>query len=267
MSSSFPTLRQGVAALRPRDLWAIGLGLFGATLLSWIYLVGLAEDMERMSATGMMKLRPWEARDFLLMFVMWAVMMVGMMVPSATPTALLYASVARKAKGQGSPVAPTFVFVTGYVALWALFSVVATAGQWGLERAALLSPGMASASPQLSGLLLIGVGLYQLTPAKQACLDHCRSPARFMAEHWHPGHFGALRMGAIHGAFCLGCCWFLMALLFFGGVMDLLWIAGLTIFVLVEKLLPHGARVARGSGIVLLVAGLTILIDAVRQVA
>jgi len=253
------SFREGLADLRARDLWAISVGLAGATLLSWVYLIGMAGEMGSMAASGMMELRPWEPRDFALMFVMWVVMMIGMMVPSAAPTALLYAAVARKARGQGSPVAPTLVFVVGYVVAWTLFSVVATLGQWSLERAALLSPMLASSSAWLSALLLVATGVYQLTPAKRACLDHCRSPVRFMADHWHPGAVGALRMGAIHGFFCLGCCWFLMALLFVGGVMDLLWIAGLTIFVLLEKLLPYGDRVSRGAGVVLLLAGAALL--------
>jgi predicted metal-binding membrane protein len=145
-------------------------------------------------------------------------------------------------------VAPTASFVVGYLAVWTLFSLAATGAQWALDRAALLSPMLVASSPWLGALLLAAAGLYQLTPAKDVCLRHCRAPAHFIAAHWRPGVAGALRMGAIHGAFCLGCCWALMGLLFFGGVMNLLWIAAITLFVLGEKLLPAGPRTARWTG-------------------
>jgi len=172
------------------------------------------------------ELHPWSAMDALLTFVMWAVMMVGMMVPSAAPMSLLFAQVSRKAAAQGAAVVPTFVFVSGYVAAWTLFGAV----------------------------LLAGAGLYQLSPWKNACLAHCRAPASFFAAHWRPGGWGAFRMGLAHGLYCLGCCWILMGLLFFGGVMNLLWVAGLTIFVLVEKIAPRGELLARMAGIAMLVA-------------
>jgi predicted metal-binding membrane protein len=182
-------------------------------------------------------------------------MMVGMMVPSAAPMVMMYAAVSRKAESQGSPVAPTACFVAGYVAAWTAFSLVATLAQWGLDRAALLSPMMVTSSPWLGALLLGFAGIYQLTPAKDTCLRHCRAPAYFISEHWRPGPTGAFRMGVVHGAFCLGCCWALMGLLFFGGVMNLLWIAAITAFVLAEKLLPAGRGTARWSGFAMIVAG------------
>lgn len=151
-------------------------------------------------------------------------------------------------RGQGTPVAPTFLFVAGYVAMWCLFSVGATAAQWALERAALLSPNMVATSPGLGAVLLGAAGIYQLTPAKDACLRHCRSPAYFLSEHWRPGMAGAFRMGIVHGAWCLGCCWILMALLFVGGVMNLLWVAAIALFVLLEKALPLGDRGGRLAG-------------------
>jgi len=144
--------------------------------------------------------------------------------------------------------------VTGYLAIWTLFSLAATGAQWALDRAALLSPMMVASSPWLGALLLAAAGAYQLTPAKEACLRHCRAPAHFIAAHWRPGVAGAFRMGAIHGVFCLGCCWALMGLLFFGGVMNLLWIAAITLFVLGEKLLPAGRRTARWSGAAMILA-------------
>jgi predicted metal-binding membrane protein len=189
---------------------AILCGLAGTVLIAWVYLLLEADRMEASMAGGamgggmtqamggaMMQLRPWSAVDFALMFAMWAVMMVGMMVPSAAPMALVYAAVARKASRQGESLAPTAVFVTGYVVMWTLFSAGATLLQWGLERAALLSPMMVSTSPALGGGLLIAAGVYQLTPLKDACLRHCRSPAYFISEHWRPGRGGAFRMGLL----------------------------------------------------------------------
>jgi predicted metal-binding membrane protein len=214
----------------------------------------MAAQMDAMDMSAM-ALHPWTARDFAMMLLMWAVMMVGMMVPSATPMALVYASVERKARRQGTPVAPTFLFVSGYIVMWCLFSVGATAAQWALERAALLSPSMVATSPALGAVLLGAAGVYQLTPAKDACLRHCRSPALFLAEHWRPGLAGALRMGLEHGAWCLGCCWILMALLFVGGVMNLLWVAAIALFVLLEKALPLGDRGGRLAGWAMLAAG------------
>lgn len=260
------------STLARRDRIAILFGLVGASLLAWAYLISMALQMgaemggQMAGGSGMMRMRAWSPVDFWLMFLMWAVMMVGMMVPTAMPMALVYAAVARKAKQQGGAVAPTFVFVGGYLFMWTLFSLVATFAQWGLESAALLSPMMVSTSPGLGAALLIGAGVYQLTPAKRACLEHCRAPAYFISQHWHPGLSGAFRMGVVHGVFCLGCCWILMGLLFFGGVMSLLWIAGITAFVLLEKLLPPGFWAERFAGGALIVVGAVLLVEAMGLV-
>jgi len=233
----------------------------GITALSWLYLIDMARGMQS-GPMSMMGLHPWNPAYFVMMFTMWAIMMVGMMLPSATPTTLVYTAVARKASREGTPVAPVSAFVAGYLLMWTLFSLGATVAQWGLERAVLLSPMMVSSSPALGGALLIGAGIYQLTPFKDACLEHCRSPAHFIAEHWRSGTLGALRMGIEHGAYCLGCCWVLMGLLFFGGVMNLLWIAAITLFVLVEKIAPHGARGGRWAGVGMILAGSVVLLSA-----
>ena len=216
-------------------------------------------DLGGMDHGGMLMIHPWTAADFVLMFLMWAVMMVGMMVPTAIPMTLIYAAVARKAEAQRTPVAPAFVFVGGYVAMWAIFSAGATLAQWGLDQAALLSPMLVTTSPALGSGLLIAAGIYQLTPAKNACLEHCRTPVHFISQHWRKGAAGAFRMGLEHGAFCLGCCWALMLLLFFGGVMNLLWIAGITLFVLLEKVIPHGVGGGKLAGAAMIVAGIVVL--------
>jgi predicted metal-binding membrane protein len=246
----------------PKERIAILSALGVITLLSWVYLFDMARGMNGMTGAqhcvGMMG-EPWTAGYFTAMLVMWIIMMVGMMVPSAIPMALIYASVARKAAREGTSLAPTGIFVIGYVVIWSLFSLGATIAQWALDRMALLSPMMMSNSPILGGFLLLTAGIYQLTPAKDACLRHCRSPVGFISSHWKPGSMGAFRMGIEHGAFCLGCCWVLMALLFFGGVMNLWWIGGLTLFVLLEKVLPFGASAGRMIGAILAFGGLLIL--------
>jgi predicted metal-binding membrane protein len=247
-------------ALPRRDRIAVVAGLAGVTALAWAYLFAMAREMEAVpDAATMLQMRPWSGPDFALTFAMWAVMMVGMMVPSAAPMTLIYAAVARKAARQGTPLAPTAVFVSGYVAIWCAFSVGATAAQWALDRAALLSPMLVASSPGLGAGLLIAAGLYQLTPWKEACLRHCRDPVHFIAERWRPGTGGAFRMGLEHGGYCLGCCGALMGLLFVGGVMNLLWIAAITAFVLVEKLLPAGVGGGRLAGAAMVAGGVALL--------
>ena len=221
------------------------------TGLAWLYLVVAARAMDGASMAGMAA-RPWSALDFALMLAMWAIMMVAMMVPSAVPMVLVYAQVARKAAREGSPLPPALVFVAGYVVAWTGFSAAATLAQWGLDRLGLLSPMMTTTHAGLGLALLLGAALYQLSPWKDACLEHCRAPALYFAEHFRPGAAGAFRLGLHHGAYCLGCCWVLMALLFVGGVMNLLWIAALAAFVLLEKTLPFARRTLRVGGAALL---------------
>ena len=239
-------------ALKGLDLWVVVAALVVITGLSWLYLINMAAGMAMMP----MGIPVWTPGYFLMMFVMWAVMMAGMMVPSVSPTVLIYAAVARKAEKDNSPVAPTIVFVSGYLFVWALFSLAATIAQFGLDNAALLSPMMVSTSPLLGAVLLIAAGLYQFFPFKASCLRRCRSPVDFIARNWKRGYFGAFSMGIKHGLFCLGCCWVLMLLLFVGGVMNLVWIALITGFVLLEKVLPLGDLGGRVVGIVMIVAGI-----------
>jgi predicted metal-binding membrane protein len=249
-----------------RDRIAVLTGLAGITAAAWIYVVIQAHHMSStsMGMTGqsmtatmhtMTTVQAWTATEFGLRLLMWAVMMVAMMVPTAVPMTLVYAAVARKAAAQHNPVPPTFIFVAGYVAVWGLFSVAATVAQWRLDQVALLSPMMVSNSVVLGGALLIAAGVYQLTPLKQACLRHCRAPAHFLSQNWHSGTTGAFRMGLKLGAYCLGCCWILMGLLFVGGVMNLLWIAAIAAFVLLEKTIPFGAAAGWLAGTAMIVAG------------
>ncbi len=253
--------RPGQKAFLPGDNGFVVAGLAAVIVCVWTYLVRASFDMYgRMEgpAAWMMEAR-WDALYVLLIFVMWVTMMVGMMLPSALPTILLFRRVIHRDPQVRSPVARTFTFASGYVFAWMMFSVAATLLQWGLAQAALLSPMMVSASSRLGGAILITAGAYQWTPLKNMCIAHCRSPLAFLMQHWRPGAPAALSLGLRHGFYCVGCCWGLMLLLFFGGVMSLLWIAAITAFVLLEKLAPYGVQGGRLSGIALIVAGLWVL--------
>jgi predicted metal-binding membrane protein len=221
--------------------------------------------MTAMAGMNPMLMAPveWSPSYALFVFLMWWIMMIAMMVPSAAPMVLLFAAIARKRRTQATPLAGTAAFVAGYLAVWASFSALAAAIHGGLDVAGLLTPMMTASSGVFGGLLLVAAGLYQLTPLKRACLGQCREPVRFLSARWRPGNVGALRMGVVHGAYCLGCCWFLMVLLFIGGVMNLYWIAGLGLYVLAEKLVRRGRWLERAAGAVLTLAGFAILLSAI----
>ena len=268
-----------------RDRLVVVIALVAVIVLSWVYvLAGAGMDMSAFEMTrmtqpvgvidstqpsvqgmsmggtavgGTMVTVAWTVGYAVVIFFMWWVMMFGMMLPSAAPLLLLFARMMRKEKDKGAPYVPTGVFAFGYVIMWAAFSAIATGAQWGLEASGLLSGIMVGTSAVLGAGLLIAAGVWQLTPWKNACLRHCRSPIGFLSAHWRPGRTGAFKMGLVHGAFCLGCCWFLMALLFYGGVMNLYWIIGLALYILIEKLLPAGARIGQLTGVILIAWGAT----------
>ena len=219
--------------------------------------MSIGEGADRLSDLAVAAMAPaaWTPGYAALMFFMWWIMMMAMMLPSAAPMILLFAVINRKQRDKGAPYVPTGIFAAGYLLVWGAFSLVAVSTQWGLERSGLLSPAMASTSVLLGAGLLIAAGVYQLTPLKHACLRHCRSPFAFIALHWRLGDLGALRMGIEHGAFCTGCCWFLMALLFYGGIMNLYWIVGLALYVLLEKTIPAGHWLGRIAGVLLIAWG------------
>ena len=270
-----------------RDRLVVVIALIAVIVLSWVYVlagagmgmsafemtrmtqpVGVIDStqpsvqgmsMEGTAVGGTMVTGAWTVGYAVVIFFMWWVMMFGMMLPSAAPLLLLFARMMRKEKDKGAPYVPTGVFALGYVIMWAAFSAIATGAQWGLEASGLLSGIMVGTSAVLGAGLLIAAGVWQLTPWKNACLRHCRSPIGFLSAHWRPGRTGAFKMGLVHGAFCLGCCWFLMALLFYGGVMNLYWIIGLALYILIEKLLPAGARIGQLTGVILIAWGATLL--------
>ena len=259
---------------RDRVIVAGALGIMVA--LAWGYMLWLADDMQMdgMDMTGFRMIpagigimlpatEPWRAIEFGYVFLMWAVMMVGMMAPSAAPMILMYARVGRHDKAEGKPFAATGWFAAGYFLAWTGFSLAATFFQWAIERAALLDSQMAIASNAVGAIVLIAAGIYQWTPLKDMCLAQCQTPFQFLMRH---GGFrsdlrGCVSLGLRHGAYCVGCCWVLMALLFVGGVMNVLWIALLALLVLVEKLTPAGRWIARAAGVACVAAGAWMLVS------
>jgi predicted metal-binding membrane protein len=239
--------------------------LIAAIAAAWAFLLlGAGIEMEMMDMGGgqLMRMLPeWTPGYVALIFVMWAVMMAAMMLPSAAPTVLLVAALARSRLANSNLVPATaMLFALGYLLVWCGFSIVATLMQWGLDEAGLLSENMAVANAVLAGAVLIAAGVYQWTPLKTTCLSHCRSPAEFLVRHWHRGTLGAVRTGIHHGLFCLGCCWMLMALLFVGGLMNLAWVAAIALLVLLEKTMPWGGRMSRLTGVLLALWGAASLV-------
>jgi predicted metal-binding membrane protein len=250
------TLLEG---LLRRERLVVVIGLLTVIAGSWVWLLlGAGTEMTPMDMTRMagmdgwlMEPAQWSAGYALLMFSMWWVMMVAMMLPSAAPMLLLFARVSGQGGSSGPLLTATGLFASGYLLMWGGFSAVAVALQWSLETARLLSPMLETSNVWLGASILIASGLWQLSPMKGVCLRHCRSPFGFLMNHWRGGNWGALRMGIAHGAWCLGCCWALMTLLFFGGVMNLYWVIGLTVFVLLEKTTRFGHWLSSVAGIVL----------------
>ena len=262
-------------AVLKRDRAIVVAGLATIIVLAWAYVVYLSSNMIGMVMNGssgidihpaqmsMPNTHAWGSGDIIFTFLMWAVMIVAMMTPSATPMILTVAHVSRQRHDARTPLPTTIVFLLGYLIVWTVFSAGVTFVQWGLHSAALLSNEMRSISPLIGGILLILTGVYQFTPLKSACLSRCRTPLGFLMTKWREGAKGALVMGLQHGSYCVGCCWLLMALLLVFGVMNLLWVALLAIFVLVEKAVPAGQWVGRVMGLLTVGWGAWLLISAI----
>ena len=244
-------------AVLQRDRVVVTAGVVTLVILAWAYLVYVAQSTSDMgSGMATAQLQSWSTADFGLMFFMWAVMMVAMMVPTAAPMILLFATVNRRRREQERPYVPTGIFLSGYVIVWSAFAALATVANWGLHINSLLSTMMGvSSSSYLGGALLLTAGIFQWSPLKYTCLSRCRSPLGFLMAEWRDGAGGALQMGLKHGGYCLGCCWVLMGLLFVLGVMNLVWIAALAAFVLVEKVIPKGLVISRVTGLLLAIWG------------
>ena len=255
----------GNQAMLRFDRVAVMFSLVSITALAWLYLFNTPLGMESIEgldvAIAQANGTSWTVQDAIMMFLMWAVMMVGMMVPAAFPMILMYSSLTRNQPNKAGIFAPTTLFVIGYMFIWTAFSLAATALQWGLQGIGILSSMMMSSSSVFNGLILIAAGIYQWTPIKNMCLRNCQTPLGFLMNNWRDGRDGAFRMGLAHGVYCIGCCWVLMGLLFVGGVMNLLWIAAIATFVLLEKVIPSSLLLPRLAGSALIVWGSLLLLQ------
>ncbi len=254
-------LDRGLEAVARHDRRVTIAGLAAVIALSWVYL-GFMAVADGSAAMDMASPPALNTVALTMTFVMWTVMMAGMMLPSAAPTILLYAALVRKNGERGSILPGVWIFVGGYLFVWTVFSAAATALQALLEQSAMLTPAMTLASTTIGGATLIAAGLYQLTPLKRACLTKCQNPFEFLITHWRPGSWGTFRMGVEHGAYCVGCCWALMLLLFVAGVMNLAWVALIAAFVLFEKVVPDSRIVRWTASAVLIVSGLGLFLVA-----
>jgi predicted metal-binding membrane protein len=238
-----------------RDRITLWTSLTAITALAWLYLIRMPMTPGDLGgvAARILSAVPAQWATLWLIFMMWAVMMAAMMIPSASPMILTYARIARS---QGGTITlRVTLFAAGYLAAWTIFSAVATAVQAGLAQASVISNSL-STTPLIGAAILLAAGLYQLTPLKRGCLSGCQSPIGFLMTHWRGGAAGAFRMGMAHGTFCIGCCWLLMALLFVAGVMNLVWVAAITVFVLLERATRYGRAIANVSGVALIAAAI-----------
>src|SRR5271165_529966 len=257
-----------VSRLLLRDRWVVGSCVALIAVLAWIWLwrewqaMGPDESMPGMEMPSAAMASPSDAAGYLTSaFVMWFLMMVAMMLPSAAPMILLYSGLARGGRARGAVAAPTSIFAAMYLTVWGGFSALAALAQWLLVGSGAVSEmGLAFGNQRIGGALLIAAGLYQATPLKQACIDTCRSPMSFLVRYWRPGRAGAARLGLVHGMTCLGCCAALMALLFVFGVMNLVWVAALALVVLAEKVFPVGPRIGVVAGVVSVIVGLVLVL-------
>ncbi|MBL0421853.1 DUF2182 domain-containing protein [Ramlibacter sp. AW1] len=247
-----PTHGSSVGSGAPVAAAIAALSIVGWAALAWLAF-NMGHPLAQLTMPGWPQ---WGIANVVAVFLMWAVMMAAMMLPSALPMTLTFVRLsAREGKA-----ARGHLFVAAYLVVWVGFSIAATALQWVLQAADWVDPMIVSTSRPLTVALLLLAGAYQFSPLKKMCLSRCRTPMAFLIGSWRPGARGAFEMGLRHGALCTGCCWPLMALLFVGGAMNLAWVAALAVAVAIEKLAPHGDRIAALLGVVLIAAGLARLV-------
>ena len=237
--------------LSHKDRSIVYIGVIAILLVSWLYLLNMVEQHSRMDMTMMSMPQHASSYDFLILFLMWAVMMTAMMLPGVLPATAVFTAFNRRKKAQAQPYVKTYIFVIGYLLTWTVCSLLFALAQSGLLKAGVLDSTMKTSSPLLSGSILLLAGIYQWTPFKEVCLKHCRTPLGFFIERWREGHPGAVYMGWRYGLFCVGCCWALMAIMFSVGAMNILWMAILSVFVLCEKIFPAHTLLRNIAGVLL----------------
>lgn len=262
MNGAIPAGRRGRGAERPACIFLRFTGPVAIGIAAWTYLTVMIGDMSTIPGVAAMMLSPQAVTPVQLLglLLMWAVMMAAMMLPTVIPMVKAYARMHGAGPNRGAGELPVLAFSVGYVIAWAGFSVGATLLQSVFTQAAWMSPMMMKLqSPVLAGSVVLIAGLYQFTPLKRTCLGQCRSPMSFLITQWREGSDGALCMGLRHGAFCVGCCWALMALLFVGGVMNTFWIVAIMLYVLIEKIAPGNGKLTNAAGLILVGSGLGLI--------
>lgn len=242
-----------------RDYLLVFILLIFVILISWIYIFNLSNSAGSMNEMSMAQSNRWVLSDFIAAFAMWSVMMNAMMLPSAMPMILIFSTVNKKRQESGSSFVRTWIFVLGYVIIWISFSFGSSLLQFFMRNLSLISDQLKLINPFASGIVLVVAGIYQFTPLKDICLKNCQSPLGFVLRFWKEGKAGAILMGIIHGIYCIGCCWFLMILLFVGGIMNLLLIFVIALFVFLEKIIKT-KYLSRAAGILLILAGIAIIL-------
>jgi len=241
-----------------RSRTSIWLALLLAAAVAWAIVLQQALAMGNM-AQGMATMGA-EPASVLIFLPLWISMMVAMMFPAIAPVVSLFAAIGQRRRATGQPAAPTWLFLAGYLTVWSLFGVAAYLLSLLVPALGMMAAGLRLDNPVAAGLILIGAGLYQLSPLKRVCLAHCRSPLSVILHHWHDGRLGAFRMGLEHGVYCLGCCWGLMIVLFAVGLMNLAWMIALTVVIFSEKVVPYGPQIGKLMAGVLLLFGLFTLL-------
>ena len=253
-SEGFTEIRSAAIFRQSRIIVIVGIVIL--SVLAWGYMVYLGWDISAADFSASHHTQDHHSTNFLFIFIMWSVMMVAMMVPSAAPTIIMFDTIVHKKHRNTYRFSPTIFFVAGYLVAWTVYSGFAAIAQLWLQNSALISTTMSKGTPIVSGILLVVAGLFQFSPLKYACLKHCRSPMGFFIIHWQDGQKGALEMGLRSGIYCVGCCWAIMVLMFVAGVMNIFWMAVLAVFILAEKLIPWGRRFSQLSGFLMIAWGL-----------
>ena len=243
------------APLPTTERWVLTSAVAAVTACGWawmLYMDWVMRDMMQGGSSTAWMPPPagaggWTGYDFWMLFAMWAIMMVAMMTPSVIPMLRMYRTVQINRSKHSLEATPWMIFLAGYLAAWAAYSAAIAVIQWPLHEWGVLDPMMDSRSHLFSGILLVVAGLYQWTPWKDACLSQCRTPMQYLLARWKDGRTGALKMSFEHGLYCIGCCWALMLVLFAVGMMNMLWVAAIAVFVIVEKALPNPARLFRAT--------------------
>ena len=242
-----------------KEHYLVFLFLILLIIISWNYISSLSNSMGSMKEMSMIQNKEWFFSDFLAAFVMWSIMMIAMMLPSAMPMILVFSAVNKKRSESGKSFVATWIFIFGYVLIWTSFSLIASLFQFILHNLSVISDGLKLMNPFAGGIMLIAAGIYQFTNIKDVCLKNCQSPLSFVLNYWKEGKIGALLMGIKHGFYCIGCCWVLMALLFVAGIMNLLWIVIIALFIFLEKMIKI-KYLSKIAGVLLILGGIAMIL-------